>query len=251
MAWKNKLIAGGSFLVVAVLVFAAASVFFDQAVLTRRGTTFHMPINEKVVALTFDDGPSPEWTPLILRELRAAGIKATFFMLGKHVRAFPDIARRVAQEGHEIGNHTYNHSLRPFDGSRGLDREIRDCQAAIAEITGKTTTLFRPPKAWLTDADKAEIRRQGYRVVLWSLNSKDWVTFDEKYIVAYLARHIRPGDIILFHDSGGVFGIQGGNRDETVQTIRPLAEKLRAQGYRFVTVSELIRRGEKPPTEGQ
>lgn len=80
----------------------------------------------------------------------------------------------------------------------------------------------------------------GYEVVLWTLNSKDWVTFDDKYIVSYIVKHIRPGDIILFHDSGGVFSTEGGDRHETVKTIPLLVKELRKQGYHFCTVSELI-----------
>ena len=80
----------------------------------------------------------------------------------------------------------------------------------------------------------------GYKTVLWTLNSKDWVTFDDKYIVKYILRRIKPGDIILFHDSGGVFATEGGNRDETVKTITQLAERLRERGYRFVTINELL-----------
>jgi peptidoglycan/xylan/chitin deacetylase (PgdA/CDA1 family) len=84
----------------------------------------------------------------------------------------------------------------------------------------------------------------GYKVILWSLNSKDWVTFDDKYIIRYLVKRTRPGDIILFHDSGGAFSIEGGDRHETVLTIPRLVEKLKEKGYKFVTVSELLAKGE-------
>jgi peptidoglycan/xylan/chitin deacetylase (PgdA/CDA1 family) len=235
-------------IVIVIFVVLAAgalfSVFFDQVVLTRKGTTYHIPISKKVVALTFDDGPSAEWTPKILRELKKSGVKATFFMLGKHVREFPDIARLVAQEGHEIANHTYNHGLLPFSDSRTLVRQIQDSEKIIFKTTGVKTVLFRPPKAWLTSQEKNQIRSLGYRVVLWSLNSKDWVTFDDKFIVDFLVHNVRPGDIILFHDSGAVLGMEGGDRDETVRTIAPLVRKLRQIGYSFATVSELIELGQ-------
>jgi peptidoglycan/xylan/chitin deacetylase (PgdA/CDA1 family) len=80
----------------------------------------------------------------------------------------------------------------------------------------------------------------GYEVVLWSLNSKDWVTFDDKYMIKYLLRHVRPGDIILFHDSGGAFSTEGGDRDETVLAVMRLIERLKEKGWRFVTVAELL-----------
>jgi peptidoglycan/xylan/chitin deacetylase (PgdA/CDA1 family) len=85
----------------------------------------------------------------------------------------------------------------------------------------------------------------GYKVVLWSLNSKDWVNFDDKYIIRYIESNVRPGDILLFHDSGGVFSTEGGNRQETVKTIFRLVEKLGEKGYRFVTITELLKHGDK------
>lgn len=220
--------------------YSAFTVFFDQAVLVRKNTFYLGNIKEKVIALTFDDGPSPEWTPRILDELRKENVSATFFLLGKHVAQYPDIVRRIQSEGHEIGNHTYNHPVLLFSGSQKLKKEISDTEKAIFSITGKHTILFRPPKAWLTNSEKQMIKGLGYKVVLWTLNSKDWVTFDDKYIVRYLVKRIKPGDIILFHDSGGVFKTEGGNRTETVKTIPRLIAKLRDKGYRFVTVGQLL-----------
>jgi peptidoglycan/xylan/chitin deacetylase (PgdA/CDA1 family) len=228
--------------ILAALAFSVASftVFFDQAVLVRKGTIFRVGCRDKIVAFTFDDGPSPVWTPQILDELKIAGIKATFFMTGEHVANYPAIARRVAEELHEIGNHSYAHHVLLYYKMDELRKDIKDTEKIIHSATGQTTKYFRPPKAWLTSREKKEIQAMGYKIVLWSLNSKDWVTFNDKYIIKYLMRHIRPGDIILFHDSGGLFNIEGGNRAETVKTIHRLTEKLKERGYRFVTITELL-----------
>jgi len=232
------------FLIIALvtigLSIAIFTIFFDQAVLVRRGTFYRLDGPQKKVALTFDDGPSFEWTPKILDELKKAQVKATFFMIGKHVEKYPEIARRVAEEGHEIGNHTSDHHLLIYYKTDELEKEIRDAEKVIKNVTGQTTRYFRPPKAWLTAKEKRKIGEMGYKTVLWTLNSKDWVTFDDKYIVKYILRHIKPGDIILFHDSGGVFATEGGDRHETVRTIAQLVEKLREKGYRFVTITELL-----------
>jgi peptidoglycan/xylan/chitin deacetylase (PgdA/CDA1 family) len=214
--------------------------FFDEAVLVRMGTFYKAKVTEKVVALTFDDGPSLVWTPQILNELKRSGIKATFFMLGKHVEEYPDIARRVVGEGHEVGIHSYDHKNYIFYTKYDVKNELEYTRKIIKDITGKETNLFRPPKSWLSKREKKKIKEFGFEVVLWSLNSKDWVNFDEKYIVSYLVKNIRPGDIILFHDAGGVWGIEKGDRSETVKTIFPLSEKLREKEYRFVTVGELL-----------
>ncbi|TBR14818.1 hypothetical protein EPO66_06535, partial [bacterium] len=134
----------------------------------------------------------------------------------------------------------YDHHVLMYYKLEEVDKEIKGAQDAIKAITGQTTKYFRPPKAWLNDAEKAEIERIGYKVILWDLNSKDWVTFDDKYIVNYILRHVKPGDIILFHDSGGVFTTEGGDRHETVKAIPMLVNKLKERGYGFVTISELL-----------
>jgi peptidoglycan-N-acetylglucosamine deacetylase len=231
-------------LVLAIFLFALGlvlfTIFFDQAVIVRKNTLYRVRSNEKVVALTFDDGPSAVWTPRILDALKEANVKATFFMLGMHVQKYPEIARRVAQEGHEIGNHTYDHHGLFYYKPEELDREVRDAEKAILSATGIKTKYFRPPKAWITSKEKKQLNNMGYKTVLWSLNSKDWVTFDDHFIISFILHHVQPGDIILFHDSGGVFRPEGGNRKETVKTIPRLVQKLRERGYRFVTISQLL-----------
>ena len=227
-------------LIAAGLAMATFTIFFDQAVIVRKGTIYHINTLDKAVALTFDDGPSPVWTPKILDELKKAGEKATFFMIGEHVEKYPDVARRVAEEGHEIGNHTIDHHVLVYYKMDELEKEIKDNEKIIKTITGQTTRYFRPPKACLTAKEKKKIREMGYKTVLWTLNSKDWVTFDDKYIIRYILNHIKPGDIILFHDSGGVFTAEGGNRNETVKTIAQLTQKLKEKGYSFVTITDLL-----------
>jgi peptidoglycan/xylan/chitin deacetylase (PgdA/CDA1 family) len=228
-------------IILASLGLVLFTIFFDQAIIVRKDTVYHIRSNQKVVALTFDDGPSPIWTPQILDALKAGKVKATFFMLGKHVREYPEIARRVADEGHEIGNHTYDHNVLIYYKPEELNRQIKDTEKVILSVTGKKTKYFRPPKAWITEKEEKQLDTLGYETVLWSLNSKDWVTFDDRYIINYILHHVQSGDIILFHDSGGVFRPEGGDRKETVKTIPNLIQRLRERGYRFVTISELLK----------
>ena len=238
---KKILIIVGTVIIVIGILMAAFFFFFDQAVLLRSGTFYRANIPEKVVAITFDDGPSPVWTPAILDALDKAGVKATFFMLGEHVQKYPKVAKLVVERGHEIANHSMHHNNFIYYDKYQVEKDIKDAEKAILVATGVTTHLFRPPKAWLSKREKKKIREFGYEVVLWTLNSKDWVNFDDKYIVRYLVKNVRPGDIILFHDSGGFFKSEEGNRVETVNSIPRLVEKLKGQGYRFVTVGELLR----------
>ncbi|MGA2775699.1 MAG: polysaccharide deacetylase family protein [Candidatus Omnitrophota bacterium] len=237
---RKKIIILFVVVILLVLAMAAFCVFFDEAVIVRKDTFYRARIQDKVVALTFDDGPSEEWTPKILDVLNKYGVKATFFMIGEHVLQYPEIAKRVAKEGHEIGNHTFDHHVLVYYKPQELVEEIKKAEKAIEETTNRKTVLLRPPKAWVTSPEKIIINKLGYKIILWSLNSKDWVNFDDKYIVRYLMHNIKPGDIILFHDSGGVFTTEGGNRSETIKAVGRLIEKLRDKGYRLATVSELL-----------
>lgn len=210
----------------AAIAVACFCIFFDQALLTRRGTIYRVKTNQKCVAITFDDGPSPRWTPQILDELKKAKVKATFFMIGHHVKKYPEIARRVAAEGHLIGNHGYAHSVLLYYTPAEIEEEIKYTEYVIHEATGKTPRYFRPPKAWLPHFNKAKVKAMGYEIVLWSLNSKDWVAFNHKAMVHILAHQVRSGDILLFHDSGNVFSTEGGDRTQTVLAIPLLAKIL-------------------------
>lgn len=224
-----------------VLLFVVFTVFVDQAVFVRKKTFYRAHVHEKVVAITFDDGPSEDWTPRILIELEKANAKATFFMIGEHVEKYPDIARKVTDEGHDVGVHTYSHKVVMFSDLERLKSDIFHTADIIKSVTGKNTKLFRPPKAWLSKKEKRFIGDMGFTVVLWSINTKDWVRFDDQFLRKYILKHVRPGDIILFHDSGGVFKPEGGDRKETVRTIFRLVEQLREMGYKPVTVTELLR----------
>jgi peptidoglycan/xylan/chitin deacetylase (PgdA/CDA1 family) len=221
--------------------YIVLAIYFDQAVIIRKGTVYRVDTREKVVAITFDDGPSPIWTPLILGVLKSAGVKATFFMIGLHVERYPDIARRVVEEGHEVGNHSYDHHGIFYYTREELDMEIRQAEEVIKKTTGVAPCYFRPPKAWITTLEKRQVREMGYEVVLWTLNSKDWVMFSAKRILKFLLKKVRPGDILLFHDSGGVFTTEHGNREETIKVLPSLIKVLNDRGYRFVTITELLK----------
>ncbi len=236
LLWLIWFLAAGAILV-------AFCLFFDQAILTRHGTVFRVSGSDgKRVALTFDDGPSPIWTPRILDALRASRVKATFFMLGHHVRRYPQTARRVAAEGHEIGNHGYAHNVMLYYTPPQLEAEVLFTDRILREVTGRIPRFFRPPKAWLLPRIRRAVRGMGYEIVLWSLNSKDWVMFDHRRMAASLLRRVRDGDIILFHDSGNVFTDEGGDRSQTAAVIPLLVEGLRERGFSCVTVGELLER---------
>ena len=237
----------GFVLILAIFFFVFSVViwfcfFFDNAVLTRNGTVYQVPNSKNKIALTFDDGPSPAWTPLLLDELKKLGIKGTFFVIGHHVRAYPQVARRIVQEGHLIGNHGYAHSVILYYTLPEIEEEIKYTEQVIKEVTGETTLYYRPPKAWLLPSLKNKIKSLDYTIVLWSINSKDWTPiFNARGWVDQVAGKIKSGDIILFHDSGNVFSAEGGDRSETIKAVTYLVESLRKKGFEFVTVEQLLK----------
>ena len=199
-----------------------------------------------LIALTFDDGPDPNWTPAILDILSQEQVQATFFIIGKNGQAYPDLLRRVVNEGHEIGNHTYTHPNLGEVPAALTDLELNATQRLIESETGRSTVLFRPPYFGDAEADKPQevepayqAQKLGYLVVGVRIDPDDWelpVTADE--IVDRTLQRVNDsnpdtrGQVVLLHDSGG-------NRAATVAALPDLIRKLRERGFRFVPVSEL------------
>jgi|GEM_PF-208790 len=196
--------------------------------------------SKKVVALTFDDGPSPEYTPLILDVLKKHNVKATFFLVGKHVKKYPDVARRILAEGHEIGNHTYSHRDLVPSTIKKLKREILQNQELIKEYLGVETRLFRPPRGIYSEAVRQFVVKNGLTMVLWSLSGIDWAGTPASLIAKRILRYTHPGAIILLHDSGALIRSEGHSRINTAKALDKAIPALKERGYRFVTVSELI-----------
>ena len=199
-----------------------------------------------LLALTFDDGPDPKWTPAILDVLKQENVPATFFIIGKNGQAYPDLVRRIVDEGHEIGNHSFTH---PNLGEIPLsltELELNATQRLIESEVGRSTVLFRPPYFGDAEADKPQevepalvAQRLGYIMVGVRIDPDDWqlpVTADQ--IVNRTidrATDSNPetrGEIILLHDSGG-------NRAATIEALPRLIHELQARGFRFVAVSDL------------
>ncbi|MEW6082500.1 MAG: glycerol-3-phosphate acyltransferase [Bacillota bacterium] len=209
--------------------------FGQHVEIFRRG-----PSTLPLVAITFDDGPNPKYTPEILDILEEFDVKATFFMLGRNAELYPDLARRVAEEGHEIGNHTHRHARLLTTSYNRSMTEMVAAHNAIEAATGERITLFRPPQG-LYGAQSLEAARDlRYTVVLWSVSSRDWIEIRPREMARDLVNRTRSGDIILFHDSGDLITYAGGNRTNTVAALPRVIEGLREQGFTFVTVTEMM-----------
>ena len=199
------------------------------------------PTDQKVVAITFDDGPHPLLTPQILEILAKYDAKATFFVAGNKVERFPEVLARVAKEGHEIGNHTYSHIYSGQITEEKLTEELRKTDELIRKYTGKETTLYRPVGGLYNDRIIRTAVKNGKLAVLWSWRQdpKDWRNPPAARMVNTIKKGLAPGNIILFHDW---IGDDSTATSQTVIAFGQLMEYLHENGYECVTVSELMYR---------
>jgi peptidoglycan/xylan/chitin deacetylase (PgdA/CDA1 family) len=187
---------------------------------------------EKVIALTFDDGPWPRITPKVLEILKKNNIKATFFWVGQPLKQNPQIAKQVVAEGHVIGNHTWHHWYHRLDASTAA-HEIEDTAELIYKTTGVRTSLFRPPGGVMNNGVADYAKRKNDLIVMWSNDPMDYRPHSAKQLVNNVIRKAQPGGIVLMHDGGG-------NHWATVEALPEIIAKLREQGYKFVTIPELL-----------
>lgn len=198
--------------------------------------------NEKILALTFDDGPDEVFTPQILDILKKYNVKATFFVMGEKVQYNKKIIKREFDEGHEIGNHTYTHINVSKQSYNTILKEITNTQEAIKSVTGTQPKVFRPPyRAVSRDMCKI-IKDKDMNIVLWSyVDAKDWQSPGAYSIVKSIEDGVQNGCIILLHDYNKIRN----SKSETVEALEIMIPDLLKKGYKFVTVSELIEHLEK------
>lgn len=179
------------------------------------------------VALTFDDGPHPEYTPKLLDALKERGVKATFFLIGKNAKVHPEIVKRIADEGHVIGNHTMNHAEITKMSDADAFFEIDENRKLLEGITGMPVKYMRPPfGAW----QKSLENKVNALPVLWSVDPLDWTTENTEEIVRRVIEEVEDDDIILLHDY----------YESSVEAAIRIVDILQAEGYDFVSVDELI-----------
>lgn len=192
---------------------------------------------DKLFALTFDDGPWPRYTDQILTILAQHNAKATFYMLGEMAQKHPELVLRVRDAGHAIGNHSWSHPQRPGDPVAQVQRT----NAQIKKITGFTPTTFRPPYGLLKNGMVQQAGKDRMVTFLWSADSNDWKRPGSDRIVRTILNQATPGGVALFHDGGG-------NRSQTVAALPRILTELKARGYRFVTIPELLEARHFPTT---
>lgn len=201
------------------------------------GTITRVETTEPAVALTFDDGPDPAATPRFLDVLGRAGARGTFFMVGKAARRHAETARRVAAEGHAIGNHTWDHSSFPLLKGRWRRRQLRWCQEALPP---GAVRLFRPPWGHQSLGSRLDAARLGFRVVTWDVVAEDWRDDDARTMADRMEAGIRPGSIVVLHDAlYATADAAYRDREPAIEAVALLLERLGSR-FRFVTVPELL-----------
>src|SRR5881398_936765 len=191
------------------------------------------------IAMTFDDGPSATLTPKLLDLLATRHIKVTFFVIGENVAEHPEIVARAAREGHEIGNHSWSHPNFGKMSDESVRRQLQQTDDAIKNATGKRPTLMRPPYGSITAREKHWIHDEfGYDIILWDVDPYDWKRPGPGVVRARILKETRSGSIVLSHD------IHPG----TIEAMPSTFDELEAKGFKFVTVSELIRMAAARPS---
>ena len=185
----------------------------------------------KIIALTFDDGPQPQNTPRLLDMLKQRNVKATFFAIGRSVDLYPKIAKRIVDEGHEIGNHTYTHGNLSKMDEAGIRKELDRGRDAIIRATGVSPRLVRPPYGALYSNQRQWVLdNYGYPTILWNVDPMDWKVRNADIVSSRLIKGANQGGILLAHDL----------HKTTIDAMPRTLDALLSQGYKFVTVSELI-----------
>jgi peptidoglycan/xylan/chitin deacetylase (PgdA/CDA1 family) len=179
-----------------------------------------------VVYLTFDDGPTPAYTPQILGLLARYQALATFFVVGRNAAAYPELVRQEYAAGHGVGNHTWSHRRLTDLGSGRLQAEVDATSALIGRATGAPVRCLRPPYATVDEASVDRARGRGLRLVLWDVDSSDWRRPGAAAIAGRVLGRVRSGDVVLLHDGGG-------NRTQTVAALEQVLASLSARGFRF------------------
>ena len=216
---------------------ADAKALVDPPLSARAAAILHpptpAPATPRLVALTFDDGPYPVTTPLLLDRLRDLDVPATFFLIGHDARQFPSLTRMIARAGNEVANHTFTHpDLDKLDDA-AVTSELAQGRGALLPLTNDlaAASRMRPPHGRYTEATVRAIQRAGYDTVLWNDDPGDWRTLAPQTLAAHLFAHATAPEIILLHSG----------KMSTIEALDDIVRRYRAAGYRFVTVGALLR----------
>lgn len=206
----------------------------EIAVLTAKDRLlYHGNSNLPEIALTFDDGPNPLYTPQVLSILQRYGVKATFFCLGRQARAYPTLVKQEYDAGHVIGNHTWTHPNMTTLSAPSITWQLTTTSNILERITGDRPSFFRPPYGAFNSATLTGANQLGLTTTIWNVDPRDWSLPGTAVIVARVLYQVQKGSIILMHDGGG-------NRSQTIAALPTIITALRQRGFQFVTLQQLV-----------
>ena len=205
------------------------------------GTITRVKVDQPLAALTFDDGPHPDYTPRLLEVLARYGAKATFFMVGEAAKSQSDLVRQVAEAGHAIGNHSWSHVSFPTVSKQERRVQVQRCAAELAPFEQR---FFRPPHGHQTLSTRFDLWRLGYQVVTWNIAPQDWLDVPAEELVSRVMARLKPGSIVLFHDNLINYEDEKYvDREATLVAVDNLLSQL-SDHYQFVTLPTLFEAGE-------
>jgi polysaccharide deacetylase family sporulation protein PdaB len=222
-------------LAVAVIFFTVSSVIYVNAY-HRLKPVYEVPVKEKVIALTFDISWGNQTPEPVIEILKKNEIRSTFFLSGPWARQYPEIPQRIKKDGHEIASHGYRHINLSTLSRTEIKEEIMKAHEALKEVTETTPTLIRTPNGDYNDEVIKGAEECGYTVIQWSVDSLDWMNPGAATIAERVIKRVKPGSIVLMHASDTC--------KQTTEALPVILQELKKQGYKFVTVSELIKMGE-------
>ncbi|EHQ59208.1 polysaccharide deacetylase [Paenibacillus dendritiformis C454] len=201
-------------------------------------TTFILngPGTKREIALSFDDAPDDNFTPKVLDVLKSEGVKATFFVVGNRIEKHPDIMKRIVEEGHILGNHSYNHANLPKLSDAEFREQIIKTDQLIREHTGYIPNIVRPPYGNISENQIKWLASQKKKVINWNVDSLDWKGLDAEEVKTNVLAHVSPGAIILQHSAGGT----GQDLSGTVVALPEIIRTLKNDGVKLVTIPELL-----------
>jgi peptidoglycan-N-acetylglucosamine deacetylase len=219
--------------IIKCIVFSGILACAGSAAMAAGSTITSIKTNEKVIALTFDDGPTNPYTSEILNILKKHDVKATFFVVGENVQGHHDLLKRIMDEGHEIGNHTWNHPMLKFKSADFARKQIESTDKVIRDLGYTGQIHFRSPYGVRTKTLPGVLASMDKDLILWNIDTVDWRRPASGTIAKRIINQARPGSIVLMHDGGG-------KRNNTVAALDTVITDLSGKGYSFVTVQQLL-----------
>jgi peptidoglycan-N-acetylglucosamine deacetylase len=239
---RNQIVMLGTILTGTAAAAAAVGAGYQSMAPTGQwyGRTFTgLARGTKQLALTYDDGPNDPHTMRLLEVLAKHGVPATFFLVGRYVRQFPEIVREIVRAGHVVGNHTFTHPMLTFKSETEIRKELSDCRSALCDVIGEHSNLFRPPFGGRRPAVLRIVRELGLEPVMWNVTGYDWNAPPAAEIEGKVQSQVRGGDVILLHDGG--HREMGADRSQTVIATDHLIAQYKSEGYEFLTIPAMMK----------